>query len=364
MKRAITLAAGLLALALCLTSALAAGGGAGDPLISLSYLENTFTASADAAIDSRLDSADAALQSALQQQLDAAGQAVSPEAQELTLKAGDTITGTTGLTLVPLSGDLQLTMTAGTAVDVTDGAEVSGGLLAARHRYIVAENAAAVVTVTSPTAVLACQGSHTLALSSTAPDYFAIARALRDLGLFQGAGTSFGEGFDLHCAPTRAEGLVMFIRILGEEAEALSCAYTHPFTDVPTWLDRYVAWACHRGYTNGVGGGLFGTSQTISAVEYEEFLLRALQYSVAGVHDYTTSLSRAVSCGALSAGEYQLLQEEPFLRAHVAYLSYYSLDTIISGSQLTLAQHLENIGLFTEDQLASARTQVNSQRVI
>ena len=155
----------------------------------------------------------------------------------------------------------------------------------------------------------------------------------------------------------------MFIRILGEEADALACTYTHPYTDVPGWMDRYVAWAYHNGYTNGVSPTKFGTAQPIAAVEYEEFLLRALGYSVAGVHDYTTSLERALELGALTNGEYEMLKGQPFLRAHVAYVSYYTLDMVLSGSQQTLAQRLESEGLFTASLLSAARDRVDSSRV-
>ena len=155
----------------------------------------------------------------------------------------------------------------------------------------------------------------------------------------------------------------MFIRLLGEESDAVACTYTHPFADVPAWLDRYVAWAYQRGYANGVAPTRFAPANPLSAVEYQEFLLRALGYSIAGVHDYSTSLERALDCGALTNGEYVLLTSQPFSRAHVAYVSYYSLETTVSGSRQTLAQRLEEARFFTETQLNDAKDLVNSQRV-
>lgn len=362
MKKTLTTAAVLLALALCLTVALAAGGGAGDPLVSLSYLEGLFTQTVEASLESRLDSADAAVRDSVRQRLDSPASAALTET---TLKNGDALTGITGLTVIPLAGEVRLTLSSGAVVDATAGSEVpSSSLLTAGHRYIVAEASAASFAVSSATAVLSYQGSCTFSLSSDTPDYYAIASALRDLGLFRGTGSGIGQGFDLHLAPTRAEGLVMFIRILGEEADALACSYSHPFTDVPAWLDRYVAWAYHQGYTNGVSPQHFGTDMVISAVEYQEFLLRALGYSIAGVHDYTTSLTRALACGVISAGECEMLQSETFLRAHVAYISYYSLDAAVSGTQHSLAWKLEELGLFTADELSAACARVNSVRVI
>lgn len=372
MKKFLAAAALLLALALCLTVALAGGGDASDPLISLTYLEGSFSQSVDAALSSKLDNSDDAVRSNIQDRLNTmqssveavAGQNYASVASEATLKEGDVLTGSTGLVVVPLGGEVRLSLSAGTVVDATAGLEVpSGTTLVSQHRYIVAEESLAHFTVSSPAAVLSYQGGYAFSLSASGPDYFAIARALRDLDLFRGTGSGIGDGFDLHLAPTRAEGLVMFIRILGEEDAALSCTYTHPFTDVPSWVDRYVAWAYHMGYTNGISPTQFGPALAISAAEYEEFLLRALGYSVAGVHDYTTSLDRALNHGALTNGEHQMLQTDSFLRAHVAYVSYYALDMVLSGSQQTLAQRLEGAGLFTSQQLSAARSQVNFPRV-
>lgn len=365
MKKLLTAAGVLLALALCVGAALAGGGDAENPLISKSYLEGTFSQTLDAAVDSRLDTAEAALRSAADRRLEAmeAGlRASAGQGASSTLKEGDVLTGSTGLALVPLTGEVVLS--GGTAVDVTAGRETAAGqALTVRHRYIVAEGGAASFAVASPTAVVSYEGGFALQPSDGVPDYYAIARGLRELGLFRGSGSGVGEGFDLHLPPSRAEGLVMFIRILGEEAEALACTGSHPFTDVPAWLDRYAAWAYQKGYANGVSPTLFGSSRTISAVEYQEFLLRALGYSVAGVQDYTTSLERALNCGALTNGEYERLREGPFLRSHVAYVSYYTLDMLLSGSQQTLAQRLEERGAFTAGQLAGVQAGVETARI-
>lgn len=362
MRKAHAAAAALLAVALCLTAALASGGTAQDPLVSLSYLEGTFSQSVDAAVDSRLDEADRQARAAMEQLLDAMGAAGQSEAGA-TLKEGDALTGGTGLTVTPLAGGLRLETVSGAVVDATEGREIPGGsLLSPDHLYIVAERSTASFVVDTPTAVLSYQGGA-LSLSYGPPDYYAIASALRELGLFLGTGSGVGEGFDLHLAPTRGEGLVLFIRMLGEEAQAMAYTGSHPFTDVPAWLDPYVAWAWQRGYTNGVSPTLFGGDQAISAPEYMEFLLRALGYSVAGVQDYTTSLDRALDCGALTQGEAALLSTGQFLRCHAAYLSWYSLDTLVSGSGQTLAQYLEEQGTFTAGQLDAARAAVTSLRL-
>lgn len=354
MKKNFTAAALALALCLCLTAALASGG-AGDPLVSLSYLEGTFARDLDSAIRTRLDASARAFRDAVRR-LD------GPAGGNATLKEGDVLSGFTGLSFTVLGGSVELSVSGGAAVDVTEGREAEAGLLACGHRYLVAEDASASFTVRSPAAVVSWEGYGVLAPSGL-PDYYAIAKALRSLGLFQGSGSGVGEGFGLHLAPTRGEGLVMFLRILGEEADALACDDGQPFTDVPAWLDRYTAWAYQKGYTNGVSETRFDPDRPISAAEYVELLLRALGYSIAGVHDASTALERALDCGALTGGEYAALREGPFCRAHVAYISYYSLDMTVSGAQRTLAQHMVEQDLLTEDQLAAARDQVETSRL-
>lgn len=358
MKKATALLLGLL---LCLTVLTAAGGTGGDPLISLSYLTGEFAQSLEDAAGVRLEASDAAIRKA------AAGQApgLSPEAaglQEHTLKEGDILSGSTGMTVIPLGGSIYLDASGGAVVDATAGTEVFSGLLLPDHRYIVAENTAASFTAASPAAVISYEGGGVLT-RSLSPDYYSAACALREAGLFRGSGSGIGEGFDLYLAPTRGESLVMFLRLLGEEADALAFAGTHPFTDVPGWLSPYVAWAWQRGYTSGVAADRFGSGQPVTAVEYEEFLLRALGYSTAGVDDYTTSLERALGFGALTPGEYSMLREAVFLRAHAVYVSYYSLDMPLNGGAETLAQHLIAAGRMTEDQLEAARAQINFSRI-
>lgn len=372
MKKALTAAAVVLALVLCLGIAVASGGSAGDPLVSLSYLTDSFVPSADTAIDGRLDTADTSLREETQNRLDtmtsnvlaAAGQNVAASAEEITLNQGDVLSGASGMFAIPLAGQISLTITAGTVIDVSTGEEVpSGTVLANNHRYIVAESSAAVFSSETPTSIISYQGNYSVSRSPYATDYHGIALALRSLGLFRGTGTGIGEGFDLHCAPTRAEALVMFIRILGEEGDALACSYSHPFTDVPEWLDRYAAWAYEKGYSNGIDVTTFGSQKKVSIVEFQEFLLRALGYSVAGVDDYLTSLERALACGALTDIEYITLKDCEFLRAHVAYMCYYNLDTMISGSYITLGQQLQQKGVFTQMQFNQSKTFVNSTRL-
>lgn len=70
------------------------------------------------------------------------------------------------------------------------------------------------------------------------------AQALYEMGLMKGTGINSDEtpDFALAKSATRAEGVVMLVRLLGKENEALSGNYSHPFVDVPAWADPYIAY--------------------------------------------------------------------------------------------------------------------------
>ena len=74
-------------------------------------------------------------------------------------------------------------------------------------------------------------GSYHFAPSGK-PDRNAMAEALQSLSLFRGTGSGIGSGYELEKTPTRAEALIMLIRMLGEEKAALACTASQPFMDV------------------------------------------------------------------------------------------------------------------------------------
>ena len=342
------LAAGLLALIVLISCAAVYAAGGGESLITQTYLEETYVPDvleqAQARVEEKTQST---YQSALAE-LDgrhSAGLNGGIYAAALTdfrFKAGDVLTLPAGSGVLLLAGSAAVGT--GTLVDVTAGTALSAGsALPARHRGLAAEGGGT-VTVTSDTAVLSLEGTYTLA-SGSGVDYNALADALKSMGLFQGTGTAYGSGYDLEVAPTRLVGLVMFLRLIGEEGAALSSTAANPFVDTPAWCDRYVAYAYAQGYTQGIGPGLdgrlyFGADTPITAGEYVTFLLRALGYTDSGASpDFTwnTALDRAVELGVLTSAERTALDSGSFLRAQVVYLSYFALSAPLKdGSGILL----------------------------
>lgn len=349
----------LILLPLCLLAVVwaAAAGAAGDPLASLSYLNGVFTSKVDAAVDARLDSAAV---------LPGSGSSAAPAGTvgswtEKRMKQDDILQAATGDGVLLLAGSGQVSYASGAVVDVTEGTVLpSGGNLKARHRYLVAEDTSANFVVTSKTAVVDWQGACALH-ESTSTDYNAMAAALKAMHLFQGSYTGYGQGFDLEAAPTRLQALIMFIRVLGEESEALAWNGSCPFNDVQPGTNgaKYVGYAYEKGYTNGYSATEFRPSSPVNARQYTEFILRALGYSSAANTNLSDALARGQSAGLLTEGEAAMLQRDPFLRAELVYISYYALEVPVSGTGLTLAQRLMDKGVFTQFERDSAPSILN-----
>lgn len=355
----------LLILPACAVLAVAAlaAGGAEDPLASLSYLTGAFTTSVDAQVDQRLNASDQALLAGAENGTLAAESADTWV--EVRLKQGDILQGGTGAGVMLLAGGGQVTYSSGAVVDVTTGTEISSGsALQTGHRYLVAEDTSAMFIITTKTAVTDYQGSCSISKSGTV-DYNAMAAALKQLNLFQGTFTGYGEGYDLELVPTRLQALIMFIRVLGEEDAALAWSGTTPFTDISkgSQAEKYVGYAYEKGYTNGFSATQFKPGSAVNAYQYTEFILRAMGYSSASNTNLADTLDRARIAGVLTAGETAALQTEKFLRADLVYISYYALEAKMPDGVQTLGQVLAGKGVFTEEAWASARSLVTSQRM-
>lgn len=350
----------------------AAGGDAGDPLISLDYLQNTFLPNAEQTAQTQLDAHGKTLydqaELAWRATVAAADAASGSERvsvwQEARLKQGDMLFGSTGTQIVLLAGNATAQVSGGTLVDVSDGTELaSGNSLTQNHRYIAAEDTSVTVVVDSRTAALDYSGNYHFSPSGSTPDCYAMASALRTLTLFRGTGSGYGEGFDLETRPARIQALIMLLRLMGEENAALSCTSPLPFRDVPDWAVPYVAYAYDKGYTNGVSPTEFSPNTTANVGMYMEFVLRALGYSDTTQTDVGTAVDRAFSANVITAGERSMLLESDFFRSEVVYLSWYALETPLGGSSLTLHQKLEEAGVFTASEYRSALSSVSSVRL-
>lgn len=179
------------------------------------------------------------------------------------------------------------------------------------------------------------------------------ANTLFDLGLFKGIGVnSAGDPiYDLGTEPTRAQALVMLIRLLGLEDEAIAGNWSHPFTDVPGWVQPYVGYAYENGLTLGISENTFGSDLVTNAKMYLTFVLRALKYSDSdSVADfsYDNTLAFANSIG-LTDKEYP-----EFLRGDIAQISLAALGVKLKETGTTLIQMLVASGAVEEGKAIKA----------
>lgn len=169
------------------------------------------------------------------------------------------------------------------------------------------------------------------------------AEDLKSLGLFKGVSET---DFALNRAPTRAEALVMLIRLLGEEKEAESYDAKHPFTDVPDWAKAYVAYGFDMGYTKGISEEKFGSDVFANEEMYLTFVLRSLGYSDAeGDFSWDNPYELAKTAGIIS-GE----SKDEFTRGDVVIISKAALSALTEkGKGVTLGEKLISDGVFTRE---------------
>lgn len=359
--------------------ALAAYTADGRELVSLRYLEDTFLPKAVLHGENVLKTHEDALYQSALEQAESINEVYrfrlgelngsltrSPALRDTRFKKGDVLSLGTGSSLLLLAGQAQVAFPSGAVVDVSAGEEVKSKIaLQQNHRYLVAERTLATVTVASDTAVLSLEGAYSLT-PGLGPDYNQLAGALKTMGLFRGSDTGYGAGYDLEKAPTRIQGLILFLRLIGEEEAALSSTSPCPFVDLPAWCRPYGAYAYEKGYTKGISATEFGPNLELRSTEYVTFLLRALGYYDSGESsDFTwdSALTFGLQLGLLTPREHKMLTEEPFLRAQTAYLSYYALDAKLKTGGESLYTHLTANGTLDPAVCDAARQAVTSIRM-
>lgn len=171
---------------------------------------------------------------------------------------------------------------------------------------------------------------------------------LQTLGLVKGT----GNGFEAERQATRAEGLVMLLRFLGKESEALRGGYSAPFTD-GGWAKAYIAYAYETGLVKGYTDTLFGADNAIDVRDYLTMMLRALGYSdTEGDFSWQSSIAFADKIG-LTHGEYSTGTK--FLREDLALISYSALTLQEKDSERKLVEKLYAEGVISASGLKATR---------
>jgi len=151
------------------------------------------------------------------------------------------------------------------------------------------------------------------------PLYYYYASELWNNGLFLGSDGSF----DLDNPLTRAEGVVMTIRILGKEAEAKATSGLVTFTDVPDWAKPYVAYAVQNGIANGYSTTTFGSADSMTAAQFITLSLRAMGYKDDVDFTWDKSYDKALEVGLIGQPCHtQYSRSNLFMRDNAAMIAY------------------------------------------
>jgi len=370
----------LLIVTLFTYTALAAGGSAADPLVTLSYLTNTYlpgfydkaNAMADTAFNGKVDAAlskldrkasdalsldhmaDLVADRMMTDVMAAGGSAfMAGRYSELRLYAGDAVTGGVGTGFMLKSGAAALSGPAGgELLNLSVGQAVKPGAAMKANAYYMAVAADGSGVVARADSSLAVSGAYAVKRAYT-PQYEDCAEGLKTMGLF--LGTTYG--FELPKEATRIEALVMLIRLLGEEQAALSYAGSSPFSDLDAWAVPYAAYAYNKGYTRGTSEGRFTPNAAVTADQFMTFVLRALSYSdAAGDFSWDQAVDKAVSLSVLSRADGDKIKEGGFKRDYAVYASKNALYATIKGTSTRLVDRLIASGAVSADSFDRAQT--------
>lgn len=283
---ALVLAAGILGTA---GAALAAAGSSGDPLVTRSYLTETYVPQAEQAMLQRAQEDTASIRQAALDRLETltrgyleqagGGEEEAETFQRATLSRGDRVVLATGASLWIEMGQSAATVTSGTLIDVTAGETApASGALTAGHRYLAAENTICDVAVLTDAAVLSVQGAYRIDRGGAAQTpftdlantdwYYTCVRFVYERGLFQGENaTTF--------APRATMTRAMLATVLCRLAGAQNTAPDAGFSDVPdTWYTAAVNWAAQVGVVTGNGDGTFSPEASVTREQMAAMLYR------------------------------------------------------------------------------------------
>ena len=187
-----------------------------------------------------------------------------------------------------------------------------------------------------------CLGLFTCAFAAKPQEMYA--DKLSEFGLFKGTQT----GYDLDQTVTRSQAAVMLVRLLGAEETAQQASEPHPFSDLPYWASKEIAYLYSMGIARGVSQNTFGSDDLCNAKMYTTFMLRALGYSDKnGDFTYDDCLNFGADKNLFSSSLIETFANDEFvfLRDDLVLLSYNALYATMKGQKTTLYQKLVNDGI-------------------
>ena len=131
---------------------------------------------------------------------------------------------------------------------------------------------------------------------------------------------------------------------------------TNPFTDVPSWAAPYVAACAAEGVTSGIGDGLYGGDQNVTAAQAALMILKALgyfQYQADFEGDWQVTTIRQASYINLFDG-IDASAEEALTRNQIAQL-------VLNGLKSNMVEFTGNVGATIGDVVIGHNTQYTAR---
>jgi hypothetical protein len=152
--------------------------------------------------------------------------------------------------------------------------------------------------------------------------------------------------FDLEKAPTMVEGLIMYIKLLGKDKEAVvTPGEPCKFSDISYMEKAYVNYTFRNKLLDGIGQDSFNPSQSLDENMFFIFLLTALGYDHrTGDFSLDNARSKAFEIGILSDSLYNNFAADGFQKDSMAQVCYFALMTEMKGTEKTLAEELVSKG--------------------
>ena len=174
------------------------------------------------------------------------------------------------------------------------------------------------------------------------------AQALYALGLFRGVSTA-PDGtpvFDLDSVPTRNQAVIMLVRLLGKEGEALSGKWEIPFKDVKanSATAPYIGYAYANGLTKGTSETTYSGTNPVTRNQYLLFLMRAMGYANHTLYGNGMSTAQAAEV-AEKLGLLDGTDAGRFVRGDVALISNRALDAYMCFNKPDLQTLREALNL-------------------
>ena len=203
------------------------------------------------------------------------------------------------------------------------------------------------VVLISTFAVTACTASSNAEQS---------ADALYTLGLFHGIGDINGvPTYSLDSELTRAQAIILLVRMLGKEKEALNGNWEHPFKDTEEYYDKYVGYAYAKGLTKGVSENAFDGSFQTNNQMFATFCIRALGYKdKTSEDDENGDFWWADSPKYAEALGITISNDNEFKRSDAVQTFWDTLSKNINGTDKSMAEKLIEEGVFTKAQYDKA----------